>query len=204
VNQLIQSINDRDVDGLLNFYTQGAVVTWSGPADGLVGSSSGGGNIRLLYAASIGKTTTMGANISNYAQNAISPTNINATFNLVMHANSTAAGIVNATINVSEDWNWNGIAWQISKENWVYTHFSASFLNAGSVSATTFPQWAVMKKGGNPNIVSEKSFEWHVGPYLAAGVYAFLFSIISVVVVRSRSRYRETQNQNQRRAPTTS
>jgi hypothetical protein len=27
VNQLVQSINDRDVDGLLNFYNQGAVVT---------------------------------------------------------------------------------------------------------------------------------------------------------------------------------
>jgi hypothetical protein len=158
----------------------------------------------LPYAASIGKTTTMSANMSNYAQHVISPTTINATYVLVMHANSTAAGIVNATVNVTEEWNWGGAAWQISKENWVYTHFSASFLNAGAVSATTFPQWAVMEKGGNPNIVSEKSFEWHAGPYLAAGIYAFLFSTIFVLGVRLRSRNREVYDQRQKRAPTTS
>src|SRR5712691_2227351 len=65
VNQLIQDINARNVDSVVTFYGPTSVVVWSGRTGVLVGRYTGQGNIRLIYAASIGKTTQMNANVSN-------------------------------------------------------------------------------------------------------------------------------------------
>jgi hypothetical protein len=186
VNQLVQDLNDRNVDGVATFYCSNAVDIWSGKLVGLQGQYLGAENIRLLYAATVGKSASVDANVSNYAENTLSATHINATFVVGMLANSTAAGIVNATVHVSEEWNWGNGGWQISKENWAYTYYDSSFVDAGLPSSTTFPQWGYMLKGGNPNLVSEKSFEWHAGPYVAAAVYAFLFGVVVVTVARLR------------------
>jgi hypothetical protein len=72
-------------------------------------------------------------------------------------------------------------------ENWNYTHYDSTFIDAKIPSATTFPQWGYMLKGGNPNLVSEKSFEWSAGPYVAAAVYAFLLGVVMMTVLRLRS-----------------
>ncbi len=190
VNELFQDINARNVDGMVSLYSQNAVEVWSGNTGGLVGKYTPVGNIRLLYATTVGKSSTMDANISNYAQDALSATDVNATFMVRMLANSTVAGIVNATIEVSQNWNWGSAGWQINKENWAYTYYDSSYIDAGIPSSTTFPQWGVMEKGGNPNLVSEKSFEWHIGPYLAASVYAFLVTIVAVMALKIRARDR--------------
>ena len=186
VDRFVQDINQRSVDGLATFYTPSSVVHWSGNLGGLQGLYAGTDNIRLLYASTVGKTMVMNANTSDYAQKTISPTQMNATYSLAMLANSTVAGKLNATINVSQEWSWGNAGWQISKENWYYTHFDASLLDKQG-SVTTFPQWGYEMKGGDPNLVSEKSFEWHVGPYLAASVYAFLFGVMAVTALRLRS-----------------
>jgi hypothetical protein len=190
VNQLIQDLNDRNVDGAAAFYGTNAVDVWSGNLVGLQGQYLGAENIRLLYATTVGKSTKVVANVSNYAEDKFSPMHVNATFVVGMFANSNAAGKVTATIEVSQEWNWGSGGWQISKENWNYKYYDSSFIDEGIPSSTTFPQWGFMLKGGNPNLVSEKSFEWHAGPFLAAGVYAFLFSIVFVLAVRLRSRNR--------------
>lgn len=192
VNQLVHDLNNRDVDGVIGFYSSNAIVVWSGKADGLVGNFQGPANIRLLYATSVGKATKMNANVSNYAEKVFSPTHVNTTFGLVMLANSTVAGVVNATVNVSEEWNWGNGTWNISRENWAYKYFDASFLDAQIGSATTFPQWGVIAKGGNPNLVSEKSFEWQAGPLLAAAVYGFLFSVLTILALKLRSNRRDS------------
>jgi hypothetical protein len=188
VDQLVHDANARSVDGLASFYTTGSVVLWSGNLVGLQGKYTGAPNIRLLYATTVGKTSHMSVNMSDYAEKASSPTDINSTYRLKLLANSSVAGIINATINVSEEWNLGSGGWQISRENWAYTYYDSSYIDAGIPSATTFPQWGVMEKGGNPNLVSEKSLEWHAGPYLAAGVYAFLSGIIFVLAVKLRAR----------------
>jgi hypothetical protein len=188
VNQFVQQINNRSIEGVLTFYTPTSLVVWSGNTGGLVGKYNGAGNIRLIYAASVGKTTKISTNVSNFAENIFSPTHENATFVIGMHANSTTVGTVNATVLVSQEWNWGNGGWQIARENWNYKFFDASFLDAQQGSATTFPQWGVMKIGGNPNLVSEKSFEWQAGSFVAAGVYAFLFSIAFLLAVKLRSR----------------
>ena len=186
VDHLVKYANDRSVDGLATLYTPSSVVLWSGHLVGLQGKYTGAPNIRLLYATTVGKTSHMSVNMSDYAEKASSPTDINSTYRLVLLANSSVAGIINATVDVSEEWNLGSGGWQISKENWAYTYYDSSYIDAGIPSATTFPQWGVMENGGNPNLVSEKSLEWHAGPYLAASVYAFLSGIVFVLAVRAR------------------
>jgi hypothetical protein len=45
-----------------------------------------------------------------------------------------------------------------------------------------------IKDGLNPNLVPEKSFEWHAGPYVAASVYAFLGAVAGGLLMMRRSR----------------
>jgi len=176
----------------VSFYTPSSVVHWSGELGGLQGLYVGAGNIRLLYAATVGKTTALEANASSYAEDVLTPDNVNTTFNLVLHANSTVAGVLDATISVSQAWSWGDTGWQISRENWTYTQFFSSLLNAQLGTVTTFPQWGYETKGGNPNLVSEKSFEWHAGPYIAASIYAFLFGFVAIAALRLKSRKSST------------
>lgn len=190
VNQLIQDLNSRNVDGLMTLYSPNAVTVWAGNTGGLSGLYTGTESIRLIYATTVGKSLSLDANMSDYAQKAISPTETNATFVIKLISNSTVAGIVTATIDVSEQWNWGSSGWQMSKENWNYVLYDSTFIDKGIPSATTFPQWGYQLKGGNPNLVPEKSFEWHAGPYVAASVYAFLFGVVAFMVLRLGSRTR--------------
>lgn len=188
VNQFIQDFNSRNVDGMAAYYDPSALLVWSGDVGGLAGMYSSAGNIRLLYATTVGKSVTLNANVSNYAEKTISPTITNATFEITMLENSTAAGIVHATIGVTQEWNWGSAGWQITKENWRYITFDSSYIDKGIPAATTFPQWGYEMKGGNPNLVEEKSLEWHAGPYVAASVYAFLFGIVAFMALRIGSK----------------
>jgi len=199
VNQLVQDVNDRNVDGVATFYNQNSLAIWSGSTGGLSGRYSGAANIKLIYATTVGKTTKMNATVSNYAEKQFSPTHFNTTYVIGMLANSTVAGILTATISVSQEWNWGGGGWQISRENWAYNYFDSTTidLNKPGGDPTTFPQWGVMRAGGNPDLVSEKSFEWHAGPYVAATVYAFLLGIVFFFAVRTRSVYRARVRQGQ-------
>ena len=187
VNQLMSDFNSRNVDGMVSFYNNNAVDVWSGALGGLQGQYTGAGNIRLLYALTVGKAQVINANVSNISENILGTAKINATYVISMIANSTVAGGITATIRASEQWVLGGSGWQITLENWNYTHYDSTFIDAKIPSATTFPQWGYMLKGGNPNLVSEKSFEWNAGPYVAAGVYAFLFGVVMMTVLRLRS-----------------
>jgi len=99
-----------------------------------------------------------------------------------MAGNSSVVGTLSITVDANQQWNYMGGQWQIVKETWNYVTFNEQY----PVSATTFPQWTAMKEGQNPNLVSEKSFEWHAGPYVAASVYAFLFGVLALGVMRYR------------------
>jgi hypothetical protein len=186
VDQLIQDFNSRNVGGLSNLYAPDACVTWTGLASGLIGTYNGQGNIKILYGSSIGKTTVLNASITNYNEKAATPTNFNVSMTILMHGNSSVVGALDATIDATQQWVYNGGQWQIVKETWDYKVFKVQF----PVSSTTFPQWGALKTGKNPDLVSEKSFEWNVGPYVAASVYAFLFGIVAMGVMKYRARPR--------------
>jgi len=193
VDQMLADLNARDVDALTTFYGPTSVVHWSGNTGGLSGLYTGAESIRLIYATSVGKTTTMDANLSDYSQKVFSPTHLNATFVIHMLANSSEVGTLTAVINASQEWNWGGSGWQISRENWAYTYFDGSLIDLehGGPS-TTFPQWQYSLKGGNPDLVSEKSFEWHAAPYIASSVYALLAGVGAIASQRlARGRGRQ-------------
>jgi len=186
VDQLIQYFNSRDVGGLSNLYAADACVTWSG-APGLDGNYLGQGNIKILYGSSIGKTSVLNASIATYNEKPASPTSVDVSMTIMMHGNSSVVGGMNATIDATQTWSYNGGHWQIVKENWNYKVFKVQF----PVSSTTFPQWGAMKTGKSLNLVSEKSFEWNAGPYVAASVYAFLFGIAAIGLIKYKARPRD-------------
>jgi len=188
VDQFVQDFNDRNVQGLSGLYAQDACVTWSGKATGLVGTYDGQGNVRILYGSSIGKTTVLNATISNYNEAPSSPSNVNVTMTIYMAGNSTVVGALNSTVDATQQWAYSGQQWQIVKENWDYLTFNVQ----NPLSSTTFPQWAAIKAGHNPDLVSEKSFEWHAGPYVAASVYTFMGAILVVGAVEYRKMSRRT------------
>jgi len=184
----VSDFNARNVNGLSNFYTNDAVVVWtSSPgaaANGLDGTYDGNGNVRILYGSSIGKTIYLTASMSNYKETQINPDNVNVSLTLTMNGNSSVVGALSITIDAQQRWNYVNGQWQIAKETWNYV----SFYEQRPVSSTTFPQWTAMKDGQNPNLVSEKSFEWHAGPYVAASVYAFLAGVLGYAVIRFRNK----------------
>lgn len=186
VDRWVSAFNSRDVTGLTNFYATETVVDWKGYASGLTGVYDGQGNVRILYGSSIGKTTLLVANISNYSEKDVNPSNANVSLTLTMNGQSTVVGNLSISIDASQQWNYVGGQWQIVKETWNYVKFYEST----PVSSTTFPQWTAMKLGQNPNLVSEKSFEWHAGPYVAASVYAFLAGVMVYGAMKSRNRSR--------------
>jgi hypothetical protein len=186
VDQWVQDFNSRNVQGLGNFYSTDSAVTWTGQAAGLAGTYNGQANVRILYGSSIGKTTSLDASIANYAEKATNPSNINVTLDLNMQGNSSVVGKLTSTVAATQQWNFVGGQWQIVQETWNYQTFVVQY----PVSATTFPQWAALKTGQNPNLVSEKSFEWHAGPYVAASIYAFLGGVVAIGFITYRRRAR--------------
>jgi hypothetical protein len=177
VNRWVSDFSSRNVTALGNFYVPNATVIWTGNAAGLTGTYDGQNNIRILYGSTIGKETSLNASAADYAQKNITPFDANVTFTLNTSGNSSEVGKVIIQANVSQDWNYTGGEWQIVKEDWNYATFDEQL--AGCCS-TTFPQWTALKEGQNPNLVSDKSFEWQAGPYLAVSVYAFLGAVVAV------------------------
>ena len=182
VEQWVSDFNARDGEGLGNFYTQESTVVWSGNAAGLAGTYTGRQNILILFGSSIGKTNTLNVSISDYAEKATSQDAANVTMIISFDGYSTVVGTLNGTVQATQEWQDSSAGWQIVKENWNYQTFIVQY----PVSATTFPQWGALKTGQNPNLVSEKSFEWHAGPWVAASVYAALFAVLAIGVIRYR------------------
>jgi hypothetical protein len=173
VSEWVYDLQSRDVTSLANLYAPNANATWTGAA-GLSGTYIGVGNIKILYGSTLGKYTGLAASLANYSQKTIGPSAENVTFILTMKASSTVVGAVNITAHVAQDWNNSGGQWQVYKENWNYTIYNQQFMG----TTTTFPQWGVARGGGNPDLVSEKSIEWHAGPLLSASIYAFLSAVV--------------------------
>ncbi len=186
VDLWLKAFNSRDVEGLLNFYGFSSDVIWSGNTAGLQGGYAGAGSIRILYGSTIGKTTQLLATSSNYTEKTLSPVNTNVTMTLRLNGNSSVLGTLNGTIVATQDWFFTSGQWQIVKENWNYKTFIVQY----PADSTTFPQWAALREGESPNLVSEKSLEWRAGPIAAAAIYALLASAISLAILKSWTRPR--------------
>ena len=173
----VADLSSRNVTALASLYAQNATVAWTGNAAGLAGTYKGEMNITILYGATFGKDTLVNATIEDYNQTGTNPNNANVTFTLNVKANSTEVGAMTIQVNASQDWNYVGGQWKIMRENWDYVTFNEQIRGC---CATTFPQWTALREGLNTDLVSDKSFEWHAGPYMAASVYAFLGGIVAL------------------------
>ncbi|HXW36773.1 MAG TPA: hypothetical protein VEJ36_02575 [Nitrososphaerales archaeon] len=184
INLFVQAFNDRAVESLSNFYTSSSVDNWEGTTQGLGGVYNGQGNIRILYDASIAKTTSLSAVISKLTMVTLSPSEVNATF--VMHLNgaSPALGNITAVVNVTQQWENEAGTWYINSEVWNYQTFTAS----NPLTSTVFPQWGLQIAGENPNLASEHAFEWHFAPFVALGLYVSILLIVVVAFIYRRPR----------------
>jgi|HubBroStandDraft_6_1064221.scaffolds.fasta_scaffold1915816_1 hypothetical protein len=58
---------------------------------------------------------------------------------------------------------------------YAYEELQACTLQVHPISSTTFSRSGRrQRRGAYPDLVSEKSFEWHAEPYVAASAYAFM------------------------------
>src|SRR5712664_437692 len=115
VDQWLADFNNRDVDGLMNFYGFSSDLIWTGNTAGLQGGYAGAGSIRILYGSTIGKTTQLIATSSNYTEKALSPVNINVTMTLRLNGSSSVLGTLNGTVVATQDWFFTSGQWQIVK-----------------------------------------------------------------------------------------
>lgn len=177
------TFDNRDPAGIAGFYTQDATVVWSGNAGNQAGQYTGRGNIELLYAATIGKTTSLNASFSNIQTQVINPNTLNVTLSVFLTGHSTVLGDFNVTVNAKQEWvSSNGVV-EIQKETWNYLALVSQY----HVSATVFPQWGLQMTGGSPNLATEHTLEWNLAPYLAAVLYFGLFVVVvSLAWVRLR------------------
>jgi hypothetical protein len=182
LNQWAADLNSLNVTGLAKMYSPNATVAWTGTAAGLTGTYNGRANIMILYGSSIGKTSSTNASISNYVQKSTKPSDANVTFTLDMKGNSTVWGEYDARANASQQWTYADGRWQILKETWDYSVFNVQFPQEG----TTFPQWTAIIEGKSPDLVPDKSLEWHAGPYVAASAYALLGAVVAIGLINFR------------------
>jgi hypothetical protein len=175
-NQWVADLSSRNVTSLGDSYAQNATVTWIGHAAGIAGTYNGQFNIRILYGSSIGKFTSLDASIADYSQKDINASAASVSFSLSMKGNSSVSGQTTVLVNASQEWGYASGRWQVENDTWNYVTFIHQF----SGTHTTFPQWSAIMQGQSPDLVSEKSFEWHVGPYMAASLYAFLGGVVAM------------------------
>jgi len=179
-----KTFSNREVQNLLKFYTPSAVVAWTGNTQGLGGVYQNQGNIELLYAASIGHTSTINESVSNLQVKVIDANTINATENVFLKGHSTVVGDLNATVNAQQQWVNSGGTWNIQKENWNYLTFNVQ--NAGE--STVFPQWSLQLSGHSPNLAQMHTVEWNVAPYLGAAIYVVIAAVVATALWMSRRR----------------
>ena len=181
------TFNNRSQIGQIpNFYTQSAIVVWAGSAGGEVGTTSGRGNIGLLFDATVGKTTSLQVTISNVKTTVVNSNTVNSTLNILMSGQSTVLGKFNATIDASQSWVVQGGQVLIQSETWDYISLKAQ----NNVGATVFPQWGLQLTGNPPNLAQEHTLEWNLAPFLGAAIYV---SIIVMVIVVFWVRFRKTK-----------
>jgi len=184
LQKLTTAFNNRDVATLASYYAPRATVTWVGNTQGFGGIYQNQTRIELLYAATIGQTTTDTVKISNITTKAINPNTIDASMDIFISGRSNIVGFLNATIAAQQQWVNQGGNWVIQSENWNYVVFSVQTVG----EATVFPQWSLQLSGQNPELSQMHVMEWNWAPYLAAAVYLLLVVIAVAALLRARSR----------------
>ncbi len=186
VQQFVTDFNNRDVTSIKTFFTSSSAISWTGSAGGLQGTYSGVDGAGIVYATSVGHTTSIKVTESKLTlQLAGSTGTVGYTLNITGMSN--IVGAFNSTANVSQVWVYQGGAWTIQTDDWNYLSFQSN----NPSQATVFPQWGLTLNGKPPSLAGEHVIEWNVAPYLAVGIYAAIVAIgVGLIWVRVRRQKR--------------
>jgi hypothetical protein len=192
-------LNNRDIPGSTSDYTSNAAMIWTGNTQGLGGTYTGQGSIRLTLQTAIGAATSLSYTIQSFNASGSSSNSNVAEAKAVLNFNgySHILGNFNGTINITLEYVNQGGSWLIQQENSDYTVFNIQF----SQGATTFPQWQITGPP-LPQRYSESPFKnwvYFYGGAAAAIVVAGYLSTLPVVfyVKKKRSSNRASENKPQ-------
>jgi hypothetical protein len=141
VQKHIDNINARNVAAATTDFSSNGVMYWYGVTQGLGGTYTGQGNIRVTLQTAIGAATALTYTIESFNASG-SASNANVAEAVVLQSfsgHSNILGNFNGTIDSTFDYvNQNG-AWLIQRESSNYEVFNVQFAQG----ATTFPQWQI-------------------------------------------------------------
>jgi hypothetical protein len=195
----LQKLNNRDVQGATADYTANAVMIWTGNTQGLGGTYTPQGAIRLTLQTAIGAATSLSYTMSSFnASGSTSNANVAEAKTILNFAGfSHILGNFNGTIVATYEYVNQGGQWLIQQENSNYTVFNIQF----SQGATTFPQWQITGPP-LPQRYSESPFKnwvYFYGGAAAAIVVAGYLSTLPLVfyVKKKRTSNRASKNRPQ-------
>jgi hypothetical protein len=183
----LQKLNNRDVVGATNDFTQNGVMIWTGSTQGLGGVYSGQGNIRVTLQTAIGSASSLSYTIVSFnASGTTSNPNIaGASAVLSFNGKSAILGTFNGTINAKYEYLSQGGAWLIQQETSDYTTFNVQY----SQGSTTFPQWQITGPP-LPQRYSESPFKnwvyFYGGAVAAIAVAGYLSTLPIVLYVKKK------------------
>jgi len=135
----LANINARNVGAATSDFTSNGVMYWFGTTQGLGGTYTGQGNIRVTLQTAIGAATALTYTIQSFNASGSASNPSIAQANVVMNfaGHSNILGNFNGTIASTFDYVNQGGSWLIQLESSNYKVFNVQF----SQGATTFPQW---------------------------------------------------------------
>ncbi len=172
VQQFVLDFNNRDVTSIKTYFTSTSAISWTGSAGGLQGTYSGIDGAGIVYATSVGHTTSLKATESRLNILLAGSTGT-VGYRLNMTGVSNVIGKFNTTADVSQVWVYQGGVWTIQTDDWNYLSFESN----NPSQATVFPQWGLTLNGQPPSLAGEHVLEWNVAPYLALGIYVAIIAI---------------------------
>ena len=183
VNQHLAGVTARNVQSLLQDYSNNALVIWSGQAQGLQGNYSGQGNIGFLYSAAFGTAQTLDLKSSGIVQTVDQTTLKTAALGINITGTSQVLGKFNATVTAQVTYQFASGSWKISQEVWNFKVFDAQ----NSAGETTFPEWRTVggpiEETRSPNPF--KQFVWDVG---GEAMTILIFACIGAMAVMVAAR----------------
>ncbi len=137
----VNNINARNIAAATSDFTSNGVMYWYGTTQGLGGTYTGQGNIRVTLQTAIGAATALTYTINSFnaSGSASNPNVAQAVTEMTFSGHSNILGNFNGTIDSTFNYVNQGGSWLIQMESSNYKVFNVQF----SQGATTFPQWQV-------------------------------------------------------------
>ncbi|MDA4117975.1 MAG: hypothetical protein OK455_06490 [Thaumarchaeota archaeon] len=184
-------LNNRDVSGAASDYASNAAMVWLGNTQGLGGTYSGQGAIRLTLETAIGSASALSYTIQSFNATG-SPSNPNvagvmATLNFA--GVSAILGKLNGTIAATYVFTNSGGNWLIQQETSNYKVFNIQFAQG----ATTFPQWQITGPP-LPQRYSESPFKNWVYFYGGVAAATAIAGYVSMLPIMFYLRKRKLKN----------